>query len=308
MSDPQQRQNFYFYNNGITVTCSKFRHNDLQRSNWQVRLEGLQIINGGQTSKTIHDVVSRNPEAGTAQIHIRIYELPEDDADLVLNITQATNSQNQVDLRDLRSNDDRQRRLGHAIDGLGYRYRRQRGGDSPTGPNLTYLLTSATVAEAVLAVWRTRPHQARFMAAEHFGSLYDLIFTPDLNGAQAIVAALLLRQAETRRRRPPEGAPEFLSYGSRFIAMLMGRYLLDAMGVPLERLDHRNFATAETLIADKADAWFKKAVDQIAAALGILLGSQERTLQRLSAQFRRADLVRQLLGQPLTARDGVSGG
>ncbi|MCC5900066.1 MAG: AIPR family protein [Phormidium sp. BM_Day4_Bin.17] len=40
-------RNFYFYNNGITLTCDNFSYNALQDSDYQVRVENLQIINGG---------------------------------------------------------------------------------------------------------------------------------------------------------------------------------------------------------------------------------------------------------------------
>lgn len=296
------RSDFYFYNNGITIICNKFRVNQLARSDWQVRLEGLQIVNGGQTSKTVERVVKDHPEAAQAQVLIRIYELPEDDRNLVLNITLATNSQNPVDLRDLRSNDDRQRKLDMAISALGYTYRRQRG-DAPASPKD---LTSATVAESVLAVWRHRPHQARFNAGEHFGKLYDTIFSDHMNGAQAVAACLLQRVAENKRKRPPADAPEFLPYASRVIAMMMGRYLLAEMGIGLAGLDHRNFAQAEGLIERKGEEWFVRATEEIGTALQPFSLGQPWTLQRLSAQFRRADLVERLLGAPLTAQDGVS--
>nr|VFK00724.1 MAG: AIPR protein [Candidatus Kentron sp. LFY] len=48
-----QKSNFYFFNNGITLTCDKFSYNSLQSDDHQVRVENLQIINGGQTCMTI---------------------------------------------------------------------------------------------------------------------------------------------------------------------------------------------------------------------------------------------------------------
>jgi AIPR protein len=47
-----EKNNFYFYNNGITLTCESFSYNALQDGNYQVRVENLQIINGGQTCLT----------------------------------------------------------------------------------------------------------------------------------------------------------------------------------------------------------------------------------------------------------------
>ncbi len=282
-----QRPNFYFYNNGITITCSKFRHNALQKENWRVQVDGLQIVNGGQTARTVQQVAKEiGAEIDDAEVLVRIYEIEQNDNDLVEAITFATNSQNPVDLRDLKANDPSQKTLGESISGLGYVYRAKRE-DRPISSNE---FTSAVVAEAVLAIWRYRPHQARFSSREHFGVLYSTIFDK-LNGAQAIVAALLHRHAETHRKRASEDAPDFLPYGSRFIAMLMGRYLLEDMRISLDRLDHRNFEQARNMVEQKYTDYLRRAEEEIARALKPLFAGRERTLQRLSATFRRSDLV-----------------
>ena len=293
LREGDQRSNFYFYNNGITITCSQFRHNALQHENWSVQVSDLQIVNGGQTARTVQHVAREiGPLIGDAEVLVRLYELEQNDAELVDAITFATNSQNPVDLRDLKANDVRQQTLGRSISELGYKYRAKRE-DRPVSSDE---FTSAVVAEAVLAIWREKPHQARFRSRQHFGALYRRIFTPDLNGAQAIVAALLHRSAENHRKRPPKEAPDFLAYGSRFIAMLMGRYLLGELGISLRELDHRNFAAARDLVHQKAGDYVSRAERQIGDALDPLFRNRERTLQRLSATFRRADLVEMLVG------------
>jgi len=297
LQQADQRPNFYFYNNGVTITCAQFRHNALQQGNWTVQVSGLQIVNGGQTCRTVQQVAKQMGAAATdAFVLVRIYELQTNDDDLVSSITYATNSQNPVDLRDLKANDPRQKALSDSIQGLGYAYRAKREERATTSDELT----SAVVAEAILAVWRRRPHQARFLSREHFGALYDIIFDSGLNGAQAVTAALLLRLAENRRKRPPSDAPDFLAYGSRFVAMMMGKYLLESLGIELEALDHRTFPKAKELIDAQGDAFLERAEQEIAAALDPLFSGRERTLQRLSATFRRADLVEMLFGTSLS--------
>ncbi len=292
LRETDQRSNFYFYNNGITITCSQFRHNALQREDWSVQVSDLQIVNGGQTARTVQHVAREvGSQIGDAEVLVRLYELEQNDAELVEAITFATNSQNSVDLRDLKANDARQKALGHSISELGYTYRAKRE-DRPVSSDE---FTSAVIAEAVLAIWRRRPHQARFRSREHFGALYSTIFSADLNGAQAVIAALLHRHAENHRKRRPEDAPDFLAYGSRFIAMLMGRYLLNEMGISLGGLDHRNLGDARELVRQKSDDYLARAEAQIGNALDPLFTGRERTLQRLSATFRRADLVETLL-------------
>ena len=297
LRDPNQRPNFYFYNNGVTITCSQFRHNALQRDNWRVHVDDLQIVNGGQTARTVQQISEEiGPGIEMAEVLVRIYELQQNDSEVVEAITFATNSQNPVDLRDLKANDPRQKALEESISGLGYTYRAKRE-DRPVS---SQEFTSAVIAEAVLAIWRQRPHQARFRSREHFGALYNEIFTKNLNGAQAIIAALLHRYAENHRKRPPQDAPDFLAYGSRFIAMLMGRYLLEEMKIALDKLDHRNFEQARNLVEQKSDNYLSRAEKQIAEALALLFKERERTLQRLSATFRRADLVDTLLDADAT--------
>ncbi len=289
-----ERGNFYFYNNGVTLLCRKFTYNALQGENYQVRVEGLQVINGGQTCKTIQSTLSALTGADEglerAFVLIRLYQLPSEAGDLVRSITYATNSQNPVDLRDLRSNDTRQKSLEIAIRDLGYTYHRHRSEASLK----TTDISSGTAAEAVLSVWRHRPHQAKFMGREHFGKLYDTIFTDDLNAAQVVIATLIFRIAENKRRRPPEGAPAYIAYGSCFFAMLMGRYLLNDLGINLAQLNHLKFAEAKAKLDQNEAAYFAEATDEVADALKRLYGEHEVSLQRMAATFRRGDLIQEL--------------
>lgn len=298
LKDPEQRSKFYFYNNGITIVCSKFAYNALAANDWLVQITGLQIVNGGQTSKTIQQIQRElGLEISSAQVMVRIYELPENDEELVHRITEATNSQNPVDLRDLRSNDNIQKLITDSMKPLGFTYRRQRFESSIVSSDIT----STTAAEAVLAIWRHRPHSARFATKDHFGKLYDLIFASTLNGAQVVVAVLLLRLAENKRKRPPENSPDFLQYGSRFIAMLMGAYLLTDLGVDLSGLNHKTFSEARRLIETKGEEYFQTALARISEELDREFGTTDLTLQKLSATFRRADLVEKLReGKPIT--------
>lgn len=287
--------NFYFFNNGLTLVCDDFAYNALQNSDFQVKVDNLQIVNGGQTCMTIYKTSEFLKSCGKtlsneATVLVRIYKLPKDNEDIVLQITHATNSQNPVDLKDLRSNDVKQQQLEQSIKALGYTYRRKRVdvANKPTD------ITTGAAAEAVLAVWRHAPHQAKFLIREHFGKLYNTIFSDTINGAQVIIASLLYRIAENRRRRPQEDDPQFVRYASCFIAMQMGRRLLKDINITLGELDHRTFAQAKNQIDVHGDDYFISARDDIDAALKALYGEQEITMQQLSATFRRGDLIEKL--------------
>jgi len=288
--------NFYFFNNGLTLVCEDFSYNALQSSDYQIKVENLQIVNGGQTCMTIFKTSEELQKEGKnlpaeASVLIRIYKLPKDNEDIVLQITHATNSQNPVDLKDLRANDAKQQQLEQSIQELGFTYRRKRM-DGATRP---VDITSGAAAEAILAVWRHAPHQAKFLTREHFGKLYETIFTDTLNGAQVLAAVLIYRIAENHRRRPDQNDPIFVRYASCFIAMQMGRRLLKDLNVGLAGLDHRNFAQANTLIDDRGEAYFTAALHDLQSGLEQLYGGQEISLQQLSATFRRGDLIEKLL-------------
>jgi len=276
------------------LTCDKFAYNALQEGDFQVKVDNLQIINGGQTCMTIFQTMRQLtlfPDPVEAYVLLRLYQLPSDNEDLVQRITFATNSQNPVDLRDLRANDEVQRRLEMDISQLGFVYRRKRS-DSGTR---AIDITSGVAAEAVLSVWRHRPHQAKFFTREHFGRLYGEIFSPHLNGSQVVLAVQLYRIAENRRKRPEDTDPIIVRYASCFIAMQMGRRLLAELNLTnVEEISHLNFRAAYDLIEANGDRFYIESLGDIQTALSDLYGGQDVSLQQLSATFRRGDLIERL--------------
>ncbi|BCD97103.1 AIPR family protein [Marinagarivorans cellulosilyticus] len=288
--DEEKRKNFYFFNNGITMICNKFRHNALQGKDYQLNLNGIQIINGGQSCKTIQETFNA-PDSlsdfSDTYILLRLYELAEDDQDFVQDITYATNSQNPVDLRDLRSNDDVQMQLEIGMRDLGFEYRRKRDETAVKNDQLS----SSVVGESVLAVWRKKPHQAKFRRKDIFGKLYNEIFD-GLNSAQAIIAAIIFRLVENERKRPVQkNPPLFLPYASHYKAMLVGDVLIKDLGVTFPEVDHKVCEKALVHLDEKFSEYQVEVQNKIQKALGKLYGGRDVSLQQLSATFRRGDLL-----------------
>jgi hypothetical protein len=284
---------FYFYNNGITVVCDKFDYNAFQKIDHIVQLKNMQIINGGQTCKTIYEAFrSGAPHTigQSAYVMIRIYQLAEDSIEFVQDITYATNSQNPVDLRDLRSNDEAQKQLEIGMEDLGYIYKRQRD-DNISSSNT---ISSSVAAEAVLAIWREKPHQVKFRRKEHFGKLYEDIFN-DLNAAQAILAVLIFREVENKRKRPSEeNPPEFLPYASHYLSMLIGNELLKEHKILLPEVSHMNFADLAQRLRNSEQTYYTNAIEGVKKALKQCYSDRSVSLQQLSATFRSGDLLEML--------------
>lgn len=290
-----KKDNFYFYNNGITIVCSKFSYNALQGGDWNVTIEDLQIINGGQTCKTIQQTIQNHPDIDYSQVYVlvRLYELSGQDIEnLITDITIATNSQNPVDLRDLRANDEKQRTLELDIQQLGYQYKRKK--DAAV---VGEVIPSSVVAEAVFTIWKKQPHLAKFKRTELFGKFYHEIFQ-NLNAAQAVLAVLIYRYCDNQRRKSELYAQHpHLPYSNYFIAMLMGNLLLQNLGIVLPQLTHVNFVQVKNYFETHKDELFIAANQHLETSLLVFFpqGINNVEPRRLSAAFRRGELLGELV-------------
>jgi len=293
-----RKDNFYFKNNGITMICKKFSYNALQERNWDIVAEDIQIINGGQTCKTIQHTITNNPDNDYSQVFVlvRLYELSvsdEDNENLVNEITLATNSQNPVDLSDLRSNDKIQRTLETDMNGLGYNYRRKKDIASSNDS----VIPLSVAAQAIYAIWKEQPHLAKFKRKELFGSLYERVYTKDLNAAQVVIAVLIYRFCDNQRRKVSliEEYPH-IPYSNYFVSMIIGKLLLLRTSVRINQLTHTNFETVKNYFEENKENLFNDANKILVEALNNLYKEDYNSLsmERLSSAFRRGDLYSQI--------------
>lgn len=115
--DSNDRKNFFYYNNGITIICDKMKksNNIPTQSNLNVQIEILnpQIVNGCQTVNSIYEVLKNvNPSELYNQfkdtfVMLKILEIDRTDNDqklLYQNIVKFNNSQNSIDEKTFVSN------------------------------------------------------------------------------------------------------------------------------------------------------------------------------------------------------------
>ena len=289
-----KKNNFFFFNNGITMVCSKFSANYLQESNWKVKIEKLQIINGGQTCKTIYQTISEYSEMDFSNVDVlvRLYEVSDDES-VIQDITYATNSQNPVDFRDLRSNSDEQILLEQGSKELNYTYKRKKEVQVAIQGSLD-IIPSSVAAESVLAIWKDSPHLAKHKKNEFFSTYYEKIFD-NLNAAQMIVAVLIFRYCDNNRRKPSDD-PEIQAqraYSQYFIAMLMGRQLLLKANISLQQLTHRNFTEIRDLFENNKEVIYSNSEGYLLDCLHKYLGEELNGIdgRTIAASFRRFDIV-----------------
>jgi hypothetical protein len=98
---------FFAYNNGISATASGVELDlDSSGSAGIVRLRDLQIVNGGQTTASIHRAQRNGIDVGQVAVQAKITEIEGDRLEeMVPLISRYANSQNRVSVSDLSSND-----------------------------------------------------------------------------------------------------------------------------------------------------------------------------------------------------------
>ena len=108
--------NFYLYNNGVTATCSGVTPvmNDGEP---RIEIEDLQIVNGCQTTASIHEVWRNASGVGLDLVRVPLRIIETQSAPTVASIiAKTTNDQNPVRPEDFRSGDQVQLRLHAEFD------------------------------------------------------------------------------------------------------------------------------------------------------------------------------------------------
>jgi len=107
----EEPNRFFIYNNGLTLTAQDIDATEVNAGKKiKILLKSIQVLNGGQTLRTIHhynsiDAKNINTNLSQAQVSLRIFKVSSDN-ELNNKIAEFTNSQNaisNIDLKSLRS-------------------------------------------------------------------------------------------------------------------------------------------------------------------------------------------------------------
>ena len=150
LSSPER---FWYFNNGITVLCDSVgktpRFASAPGGVGEFELIGASVVNGAQTVAAIHRALKQRPEdANPGQVLVRFISLEKCPEGFGTEVTQKTNTQNQVETRDFAALDQDQIRLREDFAvALGKTYSIKRGEGKPD-PDKGCSIVEAAVALA----------------------------------------------------------------------------------------------------------------------------------------------------------------
>lgn len=157
LEDPDA-PDFWWLNNGITILCS----GQVTIAGNEFILDDVQIVNGLQTSHTIHNEMQRQSvHSASANKKLLVRILSTDDPEVRDQIIRATNSQTQVSDASLRATDRIQRQIESYFLAHGWFYDRRKNFYKNTGRNSERIVSIAYLAQAVMSMGLSQPHNSR---------------------------------------------------------------------------------------------------------------------------------------------------
>lgn len=224
-----ENTHFASFNNGITIVGTQCKVLRTGTEIPKVGVKRMSIVNGAQTCSAIFDAMKDYYPAfeqfERLSVLFRIFET--DDPELITRISISTNNQNRINPRDLRANDDAQRRLEAELANLGVTYLRKRGLHQ-FGQARGRTLDALRAGQLLLSYKHHDPARAKRDSDSIFTDFYQRIF-PSAS-AEELVDALdwfeLIEdqrrfiQDEIRIRGPARTENTFVTYGVFHILML----------------------------------------------------------------------------------------
>jgi hypothetical protein len=194
---------FWIYNNGLTVLVHRFSAEPLDEGRWSLEIEGLGIVNGGQTTGSI-GTLDETEAGGLESAHVLTRFVACDDAEIVAGIIRFNNTQNKIEAADFRSKDAVQERLRAefaAIPDAEYRGGR-RGGVRDTIERPRNLLADSPVAQS-LAAFQGQPNLAYNDTRKIWvdDATYSTYFSDQTSARHIVFCYSLLRAIEATKKR-----------------------------------------------------------------------------------------------------------
>lgn len=255
LCESEGRKHFWDFNNGLTILCEEF-----SSPNKTVRLQGAQIVNGCQTASTLSKNMDKLDHVEVMCRIIRRVPLKQSER-----IRRATNLQNKVLERDLRSGDRVQKTVQMGFRRRGYFYERKRDEFKNCVEELGKVHVAAQfpkgtvdnlyLGQLALAFWHDKPAPAKMQSRKIFvkapspseeelpEGFYDIVFPEGVSTEELLLPYLVSNYLYDNFRigYRPQGAKRTRRYmtqthGNLTVLALMGCTIRSKydLGMPLD--------------------------------------------------------------------------
>lgn len=190
----QDPKKFFMYNNGVTLVAHSIDSKELPgRKALKLEINGFQVVNGGQTLRTIHEFNRKDNDnlenyLYDSEVLVRIF-MPDSESNEAHKIAEYTNSQNAIKSVDLKSLASEQIEIERFLDEHDIAYARKSG---DTGPDekkdYKYTINMETFGKLLKAM-SGQPEKATNGLKEVFEGGYESLFVEnfDLNSAPSLI-------------------------------------------------------------------------------------------------------------------------
>jgi hypothetical protein len=214
-TDPDEADKFWFYNNGISMVCSKLSYRSHTDSS-RVQLEDAQIVNGCQSVHSLWHAYKAGKLQENLEVLVRVVEQP--DPEFVRLVTQYNNTQNPTRSADLVGRHHIQMRLQDEFEKEGYYYEIRRGDwkqyFSSRDERIKQfgeeyqekMINLKEAAQACGAFYVQKPVIAKNQTSilttlKEENGLYEDVFAPNISAKRVLGAVLLLRRVTQKRKQ-----------------------------------------------------------------------------------------------------------
>lgn len=298
-----QPEHFWYFNNGITILCSRVQKQVLGGASHEsgvFECQGVNIVNGAQTVGVIGMIgESLTKPVEQAKVLIRLISLEQCPEGFDKSVTRATNTQNRIDNRDFAALDPNQCRLASefVLDGRQYAYK---SGDADPDEQSGCTIVDATVALAcaediTLAVQAKR--EIGRLWEDIDGEPYTKLFNDSTNAVDIWKAVGIMRAVDSRLKelaKSDQSRDNLVAiHGNRFI---LHRVFCDPKVRPF-RATKGDLNELKAAASTATEMVFRRVLDHLNSHFpGAYLGSFFKNLNRC----RELNIALEQVGIPPT--------
>ncbi|WNJ80807.1 AIPR family protein [Cedecea neteri] len=179
----EEPSKLFMYNNGLTIVANDIKAHPVNgHRKVRISLSGIQVLNGGQTLRTLHDFNAVDKSNITEYISkgellVRIFNASNNET--ANKIAEYTNSQNSISNVDLKSLSTLQIQLEQLLDEHGIIYSRKNGDTGIHEEKEYRYKISMEQFGQILFAYQGFPEKSSNQKQHIFGKYYDSIFSED---------------------------------------------------------------------------------------------------------------------------------